>query len=64
MKAFFEEKILYANEQIRCKSYGTPFDTKHVVNLTVSGSTTRNPQSNEILIHSASCSSPDGKKCW
>ena len=55
------EKFFYVNEEIRCKSYGTRSDTRHVANFTVSASTTRNLQSNEILIHSASCSSPDEK---
>ena len=55
------EEFFYVNEEIRCKSYGTRSDTRHVAIFTVSASTTRNPQSNEILIHYVSCSSPDEK---
>ena len=43
------------------KSYGTPLDTMHVANLTVSASATRNHQPNEILIHFAFCISLDRK---
>ena len=55
------EEFFYVNEEIRCISYGTRSDTRHVAIFTVSASTTRNPQSNEILIHSVSCTSPDEK---
>ena len=55
------EEFFYVNVEIRCKSYGTRFDTRHVANFTVSASATQNPQSNEIRIHSVSCSSPDEK---
>ena len=55
------EEFFHVNEELRCKSYGTRSDTRHVANFTVSASTIRNPQSNEILIHSVSCSSSDEK---
>ena len=55
------KEFFYVNEEIRYKSCGTRSDTRHVANFTVSASTTRNPQSNEILIHYVSCSSPDEK---
>ena len=45
------EEFFFVNEEIRCKSYGTRSDTRHVANFTVNASKTRNPQSNEILIH-------------